>query len=153
MDEQGGILSGRHAGEMTEGDLGIETALALRVEDLTKELELANTKSNSWEQRFHEKWREVVMFQDTLKDLLIRYNNEGSVDSRILREIAEACEIELTREVSFSGTVAFSGSVEVSIFEDFDRYELSLDSFDLSYGHESIYDLQSDIDSAEEDSY
>lgn len=155
MEENyGGILSGRHAGEVETGvDLGIETALAMRVEDLSRELELSNAKVEDWQNRYHEKWREVVALQNNLKDLLIEFNNEGSVSSDALRRIAEVCEIELTREVHFSGSITFDGTVEIPIFEDFDRYEVSVDSFDLSYGNESVYSLNYDIYEADEDSY
>lgn len=153
MEEQGGILTGRHAGEMSEGDLGIETALAMRVEDLSKELEVAKASSTKWEENYYHEHRKYVDLQNTIKDFLISFNTEGVLETQYLRQIANACDLELTREVSFSGTLAFSGTTEVSIFEDFDQYELSIDSFDLSYNGESINDLQSDIQDADEDSY
>jgi hypothetical protein len=147
-----GVLTpGRHAGEMSEANLGIETALAMQITDLQKELELSKANANDWSNRHSEA-------QTTLRD--IRYNLgellKSQIESELVtntgaKEIAELVGIELTKSVNVSGSINFSGQIEISIFEDTDelsRYELDAD-VNVSYGYDALDNFDYDLDNVE----
>lgn len=142
----GGILSGT-----VEGDLGIETALALRISDLEKELELAKANAEDWSKRTSE-WRtKYTTFENTLKDILVSMVDSSDLSHDAAKYIAEGMGIEVTRTVRITGTVSFTGSVDVSMFEDIDEmshYNLYAD-LSLNYDSEDVSLIDYDIDEAE----
>lgn len=84
-----------------------------------------------------------------LKSILVELVEDSTIDKEIAKAIADKCNLELTKTVNFSGTITFSGTVDISLFEEFDKYELS-PSLDLDYGHEGVYDLDYEVDDADE---
>jgi hypothetical protein len=147
-----GVLTpGRHAGEMSEANLGIETALAMQITDLQKELELSKANANDWSNRHSEA-------QTTLRDM--RYNLgellKTQIDNELItntgaKEIAELVGLDLTKSVNVSGTITFSGQIEISIFDDVDelsRYDVEAD-VNVSYEYDSLNSFDYDVDSVE----
>jgi hypothetical protein len=148
----GGVLTpGRHAGEMSEANLGIETALAMQITDLQKELELSKANANDWSNRHSEA-------QTTLRDM--RYNLgellKTQIESELItntgaKEIAELIGLDLTKTVNVSGTITFSGQIEISIFDDVDelsRYDVEAD-VNVSYEYDCLNSFDYDVDSVE----
>lgn len=140
----GGVLSGTV-------DLGIETALANRVNDLTKELEIANANVRNWEENYYREARKLSEIRDNLGELLKTQIDHELVTNAGAKEIAELVGIELTKTVNVSGTLSFSGQIEISIFEDTDelnRYELEAD-LNVAYGYDALGNFDYDLDSVE----
>jgi hypothetical protein len=139
----GGILSGTEA----EADLGIETALAMQISDLQKELELAKASASRWEENYYGERNKV----NTLEQVLPKMVSDELITNTGAREIADIFGLEITRTVNVSGTITFSGQIEVSIFDDTDdlsRYELDAD-VNVSYGYDSLSSFDYDLDSVE----
>jgi hypothetical protein len=148
----GGVLTpGRHAGEMSEGDLGIETALANRVNDLTKELEVVKASNDDWRERFGKEQNKIYEIRNNLGELLKTQIEHELITNTGAKEIAELVGVELTKTVNVSGTMSFSGQIEVSIFDDTDelsRYELDAD-LNVAYGYDALGNFDYDLDSVE----
>lgn len=132
-------------------DLGIETALALRISDLEKELELSKANANDWSNRTAE-WRtKHYTLENTLKDILSEMVKNDGITAESAKYIAEGTGIEITKTVTITGTVTFSASVDVSMFEDVDdmsRYNMYAD-LSLTYESEDVDMIDYDIDEAE----
>lgn len=148
----GGVLTpGRHAGEISEGDLGIETALANRVNDLTKELEVVRASNDDWRERFGKEQNKIYEIRNSLGELLKTQIEHELITNAGAKEIAELVGCELTKTVNVSGTMSFSGQIEVSIFDDTDelsRYELDAD-LNVAYGYDALGNFDYDLDSVE----
>jgi hypothetical protein len=144
----GGVLSpGRHAGEVSEGDLGIETALAMQISDLQKELELSKASATRWEENYYSERNKV----NTLEQVLPKMVSDELITNTGAKEIADIFGLEITKSVNVSGTITFSGQIEISIFDDVDdlsRYELDAD-VNVSYGYDSLSSFDYDLDSVE----
>jgi len=150
----GGVLTpGRHAGEISEGDLGIETALANRVNDLTKELEASKSNATRWEENYYRESRNLDEIRNKLGELLKTQIEHELITNTGAKEIAELVGCELTKTVNVSGIINFSGQIEISIFEDtdeLDRYELEAD-LNVAYGYDALGNFDYDLDSVEFD--
>jgi hypothetical protein len=148
----GGVLApGRHAGEMSEANLGIETALANRVNDLTKELEASKSNATRWEENYYRESRNLDEIRNKLGELLKTQIEHELVTNAGAKEIAELVGCQLTKTVNVSGSINFSGQIEISIFEDtdeLDRYELEAD-LNVAYGYDALGNLDYDLDSVE----
>jgi hypothetical protein len=148
----GGVLTpGRHAGEMSEGDLGIETALAMQITDLQKELALSKANAEDWANRHSNLQTQIRDIRYNLGELLKTQIESELVTNTGAKEIAELVGIEVTKTVNVSGTINFSGQIEISIFEDTDelnRYELDAD-VNVSYGYDALDNFDYDLDNVE----
>ena len=144
----GGVLTpGRHAGEMSEANLGIETALAMQITDLQKELELSKASASRWEENYYGERNKV----NTLEQVLPKMVSDELITNTGAKEIADIFGLEITKSVNVSGTITFSGQIEISIFDDVDdlsRYELDAD-VNVSYSYDSLSNFDYDLDSVE----
>jgi len=132
-------------------DLGIETALANRVNDLTKELEVAVSNAKRWEENYYRESRNLDQIRNNLGELLKTQIEHELVTNTGAKEIAELVGVELTKTVNVSGTLSFSGQIEISIFDDTDelnRYELEAD-LNVAYGYDALGNFDYDLDSVE----
>jgi hypothetical protein len=135
----------------SEGDLGIETALAMQITDLQKQLEMSKANANDYSERWSKARSELYTFKNTLKDILVEQVSNDGITTESAKYIAEGCEIELTQTVRITGTVSFSGVVEVSLFDDIDdmnHYNLS-SQMSMDYDGEELYDFDCDVEDAE----
>lgn len=142
-----GILSGT----VPEADLGIETALANRVNDLTRELEASKSNATRWEENYYRESRNLDEIRNKLGELLKTQIEHELVTNAGAKEIAELVGCELTKTVNVSGTMSFSGQIQISIFEDtddLDRYELEAD-LNVAYGYDALENFDYDLDSVE----
>ena len=143
----GGTLSGT----VVEYDLGIETALANRVNDLTKELEASKSNATRWEENYYRESRNLDQIRNNLGELLKTQIEHELVTNTGAKEIAELVGCQLTKTVNVSGSINFSGQIEISIFEDtdeLDRYELEAD-LNVAYGYDALGNFDYDLDSVE----
>ena len=143
-----GVLTpGRHAGEMSEANLGIETALAMQISDLQKELEIAKASASRWEENYYDERNKV----NTLEQVLPKMVSDELITNSGAKDIAEIFGLEITKMVNVSGNITFSGQIEISIFDDVDdlsRYELDAD-VNVSYSYDSLSNFDYDVDSVE----
>jgi hypothetical protein len=148
----GGVLTpGRHAGEMSEANLGIETALAMQITDLQKELELSKANANDWSNRHSEAQTTLRDMRYNLGELLKTQIEHELITNTGAKEIAELVGLDLTKSVNVSGTITFSGQIEISIFDDVDelsRYDVEAD-VNVSYEYDSLNSFDYDVDSVE----
>jgi hypothetical protein len=134
-----------------DNSLGIETALALQIQDLTKQLEQSKANANDYSERWSKARTELYTLKNTLKDILVEQVGNDGITPESAKYIAEGCEIELTKTVTITGTVTFSATVDVSMFEDVDdmsRYNLYGD-LSLTYDSEEVDMVDYDIEEAE----
>lgn len=77
------------------------------------EWELHNARQNS---------KVALQFQNKIHsaEAIILNAYEDSDDQETLRAIAEALEIELTKEVQFTATIEVTGTISYNVLEDFD---------------------------------
>jgi hypothetical protein len=139
----GGVLSGT----VSEGDLGIETALANRVNDLTRELEASVSNAKLWEENYYRECKKA----STLEQALPKMVSNELITNTGAKEIADIFGLEITKTVSVSGNISFAGQIEISIFEDtdeLDRYELEAE-LSVSYGYNDLSRFDYDLDSVE----
>ena len=148
----GGVLTpGRHAGEMSEGDLGIETALAMQITDLQKELELSHANANDWRERYTKEQNKIYEIRNNLGELLKTQIEQELVTNTGAKEIAELVGIELTKTVTVTGSVSFQGTIEISIFDDTDelsQYDIEVD-LNVSHDYDSLNNFDYDVESME----
>lgn len=133
-------------------DLGIETALALRVNDLTKELDVAKTEIARWEENYYRQSRQHTDMVEGLEKLLVNLIDKELITNTGAQEIAEMIGINPTKTVTVTGTISFTGQLEMSIFDDvdnLDRYDVSVSSFDLDYNYDSLSNVDFDIESVD----
>ena len=148
-----GTLSGKLEPELVgievnqDGSLGIETALAMQISDLQKELELAKASASRWEENYYSERNKV----NTLEQVLPKMVSDEEITNSGAKDIAEIFGLEITKMVNVSGTITFSGQIEISIFDDTDdlsRYELDAD-VNVSYSYDSLSNFDYDLDSVE----
>jgi hypothetical protein len=148
----GGVLTpGRHAGEISEGDLGIETALANRVNDLTKELEVVKASNDDWRERYGKEQNKIYEIRNNLGELLKTQIEHELITNTGAKEIAELVGIELTKTVTVTGSVSFQGTIEISIFDDADelsQYDIEVD-LNVSHDYDSLNNFDYDVESME----
>ena len=143
----GGVLSGT----VSEGDLGIETALANRVNDLTKELEVVKASNDDWRERFGKEQNKIYEIRNSLGELLKTQIEHELITNTGAKEIAELVGIELTKTVTVTGTVSFQGTIEISIFDDADelsQYDLDVD-MNVTHDYDCINNFDYDVESME----
>jgi hypothetical protein len=143
----GGVLSGT----VSEGDLGIETALANRVNDLTKELEVVKASNDDWRERFGKEQNMIYEIRNSLGELLKTQIEHELITNTGAKEIAELVGIELTKTVTVTGTVSFQGTIEISIFDDADelsQYDLDVD-MNVTHDYDCINNFDYDVESME----
>jgi hypothetical protein len=143
----GGTLSGT----VVEADLGIETALAMQIGDLKKDIEVLENKAKRWEENYYREARQIDEIRNNLGELLKTQIEHELVTNAGAKEIAELVGCQLTKTVNVSGTMSFSGQIEISIFEDtdeLDRYELEAD-LNVAYGYDALGNFDYDLDSVE----
>jgi hypothetical protein len=143
----GGILSGT----VPEADLGIETALAMQIGDLKKDIEVLENKAKRWEENYYREARQIDEIRKNLGELLKTQIDHELVTNAGAKEIAELVGCQLTKTVNVSGSINFSGQIEISIFEDtdeLDRYELEAD-LNVAYGYDALSSFDYDLDSVE----
>ena len=142
----GGILSGT-----VEGDLGIETALAMRVNDLQAELDASNEKATRWEENYYRETRKLSDIRDNLGELLKTQIEHELITNTGAKEIAELVGIELTKTVTVTGSVSFQGTIEISIFDDTDdlsQYDMEVD-LSVTHNYDSMNNFDYDVESVE----
>jgi hypothetical protein len=140
----GGVLSGTV-------DLGIETALANRVNDLTKELEVVKASNDDWRERFGKEQNKIYEIRNNLGELLKTQIEHELITNTGAKEIAELVGIELTKTVTVTGTVSFQGTIEISIFDDADelsQYDLDVD-MNVTHDYDCINNFDYDVESME----
>lgn len=159
MNNYDGIVDNEQSTGGTFYGLGVENALANQVADLRAELEAKNKQIASHDatlemvrnDRDHYRGKYDTLVTD-LKDTIVQMVEHSGLDHDHAKNILDACSIEATKTINIEGTITFSGSVELSIFDEFDKYELYSD-LSMTYGNESIYDLSYDVDEADESLY
>jgi hypothetical protein len=133
--------------EVEDNSLGIETALALQISDLQKELEIAKASASRWEENYYGERNKV----NTLEQVLPKMVSDELITNSGAKDIAEIFGLEITKMVNVSGNITFSGQIEISIFDDVDdlsRYELDAD-VNVSYLYDSLSNFDYDVDSVE----
>lgn len=143
----GGILSGT----VESNDLGIETALAMRVNDLQAELDASNEKATRWEENYYRETRKLSDIRDNLGELLKTQIEHELITNTGAKEIAELVGIELTKTVTVTGSVSFQGTIEISIFDDTDdlsQYDMEVD-LNVSHSYDSLGNFDYDVESME----
>jgi hypothetical protein len=144
-------VGGRHAGEMSEANLGIETALAMQITDLQKELELSHANANDWRERYTKEQNKIYEIHNNLGELLKTQIEHELVTNTGAKEIAELVGIELTKTVTVTGSVSFQGTIEISIFDDTDelsQYDIEVD-LNVSHDYDSLNNFDYDVESME----
>jgi hypothetical protein len=137
--------------ELPPVDLGIETALANRVNDLTKELEVVKASNDDWRERFGKEQNKIYEIRNNLGELLKTQIEHELITNTGAKEIAELVGIELTKTVTVTGTVSFQGTIEISIFDDADelsQYDLDVD-LNVSHDYDSLNNFDYDVESME----
>ena len=72
----------------------------------------------------------VIKVQDIILEAY-----QDSLDQETLAQIADALDIELTKEITWSATVEVSGTIQVSLSEDYDLESMITDELNVSaYG-------------------
>jgi hypothetical protein len=135
----------------SDGDLGIETALANRVNDLTKELEVVKASNDDWRERFGKEQNKIYEIRNNLGELLKTQIEHELITNTGAKEIAELVGIELTKTVTVTGTVSFQGTIEISIFDDADelsQYDLDVD-MNVTHDYDCINNFDYDVESME----
>ena len=143
----GGTLSGT----VESNDLGIETALAMRVNDLQAELDASNEKATRWEENYYRETRKLSDIRDNLGELLKTQIEHELITNTGAKEIAELVGIELTKTVTVTGSVSFQGTIEISIFDDTDdlsQYDMEVD-LNVSHSYDSLGNFDYDVESME----
>ena len=144
----GGILSGT---AVESNDLGIETALAMQISDLNKELALSHANANDWRERFGKEQNKISEIRENLGELLKTQIEHELITNTGAKEIAELVGIELTKTVTVTGSVSFQGTIEISIFDDTDdlsQYDLEVD-LNVSHSYDSLNSFDYDVESME----
>jgi|LakMenEpi03Aug12_release.lakeMendotaPanAssembly.Ray.scaffolds.fasta_scaffold457361_3 hypothetical protein len=135
----------------SDGDLGIETALANRVNDLTKELEVVKASNDDWRERFGKEQNKIYEIRNNLGELLKTQIEHELITNTGAKEIAELVGIELTKTVTVTGSVSFQGTIEISIFDDTDelsQYDIEVD-LNVSHDYDSLNNFDYDVESME----
>lgn len=143
----GGILSGT----VESNDLGIETALAMQISDLNKELALSHANANDWRERFGKEQNKISEIRENLGELLKTQIEHELITNTGAKEIAELVGIELTKTVTVTGSVSFQGTIEISIFDDADdlsQYDLEVD-LNVTHDYDSLNSFDYDVESME----
>lgn len=133
-------------------DLGIETALALRIKDLEAELEVQKAHRTSWEENYYRESRSHTDMLQGLEKLLVNLIDKELITNTGAQEIAELIGINPTKTVTVTGNISFTGQLEMSIFDDtdnLDRYDISVSGLDIDYNYDSLNHLDYDLDSVE----
>lgn len=140
--------------------VGIETGAFTKLGELEEELEgvkaeldASRANAEDWRERYTKVWNNISTLETNLKDALNDLVAEGSIDKESAKTIADKCGIEVTKVISFSGSISFSANVEVSIFEEdeLDIHSLSASYLNLDYDGDAVQDLEYDIEHVEED--
>jgi len=76
---------------------------------------------------------------------IILANYEDSSDQDTLLEIAQALDISLTKEITWTATVSITGTIEVNIGEDYDLESMVYDNLSSE-----LYNYDFSIDSVDE---
>jgi hypothetical protein len=101
------------------------------------EWELSNARTNS---------KAISALNNKIDSVrsIIQENFADSLDQDTLTSIAEALDIELTKEVSWEATIHVSGIVQVSLTEDFDLESMLMDelSVDARNGDIEVHDFE-----------
>jgi hypothetical protein len=135
----------------SDGDLGIETALANRVNDLTKELEVVKASNDDWRERYGKEQNKIYEIRNNLGELLKTQIEHELITNTGAKEIAELVGIELTKTVTVTGSVSFQGTIEISIFDDTDelsQYDIEVD-LNVSHDYDSLNNFDYDVESME----
>ena len=143
----GGILSGT----VESNDLGIETALAMQISDLNKELALSHANANDWRERFGKEQNKISEIRENLGELLKTQIEHELITNTGAKEIAELVGIELTKTVTVTGSVSFQGTIEISIFDDTDdlsQYDMEVD-LSVTHNYDSMNNFDYDVESME----
>ena len=121
------------------------------ITDLQSQVEKLQEREQFYKNLSAERASKIDAIQNSLKDVLKQKFEDGDLDSEVAKYIAEACEVEVTREMAITGTISWSGRVEVSIFEDTDelRWNTDIDSLSISYNGDDLYDLDYDMEDVE----
>lgn len=92
------------------------------------EWELSNARSNA---KTNLSYQNKI---DSVRNIIIEAYQD-SQDQETLAQIAEALDIELTKEITWSATIEVSGTVQVSLIEDYDLESMITDELNISaYG-------------------
>ena len=132
-------------------DLGIETALAMQISDLNKELALSHANANDWRERFGKEQNKISEIRENLGELLKTQIEHELITNTGAKEIAELVGIELTKTVTVTGSVSFQGTIEISIFDDADelsQYDLEVD-LNVTHDYDSLNSFDYDVESME----
>lgn len=132
-------------------DLGIETALAMQISDLNKELALSHANANDWRERFGKEQNKISEIRENLGELLKTQIEHELITNTGAKEIAELVGIELTKTVTVTGSVSFQGTIEISIFDDTDdlsQYDMEVD-LSVTHNYDSMNNFDYDVESME----
>lgn len=123
-----------------------------KVASLEEQLEQSNRSKDYYMKIATERGNAHATMKNALTSILTELYNDDEISQEAARKIAEACDIEITKEITISGSISFSGTVEVSIFEDTDdlRYNVDVDSLDVSAFGNSLYQFDYDLEDVEE---
>ena len=101
------------------------------------EWELSNARTNS---------KAVATINNKIDSVrsIIQENYADSLDQETLASIADALDIELTKEITWEATIHVSGIMQVSLTEDFDLESVLMDelSVDTRNGDIEVHDYE-----------
>lgn len=156
-DENGNIVPNPIPASVVLGEAvsqhPVLTSLKEQIANLEKQLEDVTRVKDYSQKIATERGNKLFTMENTLRSVLEQLFSEESISENAAQYIAEACEIELTKTVSVSGTISFSGTLEVSIFQDIENIEYHANTNDLSvsfYG-ETLENLDYSVEDVEVD--
>ncbi len=115
----------------------------------------ANRSKDYYLQVATERGHKNALFENALRSTLEELYAEQEISEEAATRIAEACGIEATKTVSVSGVINWSGTIEVSIFADFDNLSdtACVDNISVSVNGEDLDGFDYDMESTEVEDY
>ena len=94
----------------------------------------------------------IEAIKSNVKEAIVSAVEADDLGKTTAMEIFEACEIEHTKSVTISGSIAFSGTAEVSVFDDTledVRYNTSVSNIEVEFNGENLRHLDYDTEDVE----